>query len=214
MATPAIEADDGWSYGLGLELRTRDGRQEIRHGGSMPGFGATMLGDLDSGLGVAVAVNATDEHDLTEEVAAAILDLQRDRAAPRVTDPLAVAEAGGATRGPTPATQAGLPTAEGDRSSSTEKPLEPRGGDRFLADRAGALGFFLLGFRREDGRVVEAHARRRRLSARGVLRPTSPSRRRSGAPIRGTTGPYNPWYSNFRVVLRGGELVAHLGAWG
>ncbi len=60
MTTRAIEADDGWWYGLGLELRGR----EIRHGGSMPGFGTTMLGDLDSGLGVAVGVNARDEQDL------------------------------------------------------------------------------------------------------------------------------------------------------
>ena len=93
MTTPAVEADDGWWYGYGLELRERDGRREIRHGGSMPGFGATMLGDLDSGLGVAVGVNATDERDLTEEIAVAILDLYRDGTAPpRIPDPLAVEE--------------------------------------------------------------------------------------------------------------------------
>ena len=72
----------------------------------MPGFGATMLGDLDSGLGVAVAVNATDERDLTEEVAAAILDLQRDRVEPRVLDPLSVPRQA-ITRGPIQARQAG-----------------------------------------------------------------------------------------------------------
>ena len=102
----------------------------------MPGFGATMLGDLDSGLGVAVAVNATDERDLTEDVAAAILDLQRDRAEPRVADPLAVAEAA-ELRGRLHRRRRQVPiAAEGDRLLLDGQPLEPRGSDRFLADRA------------------------------------------------------------------------------
>jgi CubicO group peptidase (beta-lactamase class C family) len=89
MTTPAIEADDGWWYGCGLELRGRS----IRHGGSMPGFGATMLGDLDSGIGVAVAVNSYDEQDFTERIADALLELYRGGALPAIPDPLAVEDA-------------------------------------------------------------------------------------------------------------------------
>ena len=151
MTTPAIEADDGWWYGCGLELRGR----EIRHGGSMPGFGATMLGDLDSGLGVAVAVNATDEQDLTEGVAEALLDLYRDGVAPAAVDPLAIVDAtdyAGVYEG-----DAGrlVIAAEDDRILLDGEPLEPRRTDRFLADRPD-LSLFFLRFHREDGRIVEA----------------------------------------------------------
>jgi D-alanyl-D-alanine carboxypeptidase len=202
MITPAIEADDGWWYGLGLELRER----EIRHGGSMPGFGATMLGDLDSGLGVAVAVNATDERDLTEDVAEAILGLYRDEALPSVRDPLAVERAHDYA-----GMYAGEPghldiKAEGDRLFLDGEPLEPRGTDRFLAQRSD-LELFHLVFRREDGRIVAAahggDVYRRKGTATAPAQPP---------PAEWSTYPghyraYNPWYSNFRVVLRAGEPV-------
>ena len=212
MTTPAIEADDGWWYGCGLELREREGRREIRHGGSMPGFGATMLGDLDSGLGVAVAVNATDERDLTEEVAAAILDLQRNRAEPSVEDPLSVAQAAEYAGAYTREGRRLVLTAEGDRLLLDGQPLEPRGSDRFLADRAD-LWHFLLGFRREEGQVVEAlHGGDvyRREGAAEVLVPAPPP---EWSAYTGHYRAYNPWYSNFHVVLRAGELVL-IWAWG
>ena len=49
----------------------------MRHGGSMPGFASTMLGDLDSGYSVAALMNGPDEHDATEVVARFALDLHR-----------------------------------------------------------------------------------------------------------------------------------------
>jgi len=206
MTTPAIEADDGWWYGYGLELREREGRREIRHGGSMPGFGSTMLGDLDSGLGVAVAVNSVDERDLTEEVAEAVLDLYRDAVPPPVPDPLAVE--GAVDYDGLYASDAGrlVVSAEGDRLLLDGEPLERRGTDRFLADRPD-LSFFLLHFHREDGRVVEAaHGGDvyRREGAAATEVPTPPG---EWLAYPGHYRAYNPWYSNFRVVLRAGELV-------
>ena len=114
-----------------------------------------MLGDLDSGLGVAVAVNATDERDLTEEVAEAILNLYRDGAQPSVVDPLAVENAADFAGVYTGTCGRLTVTAEGDRLVLDGQPLEPRGNDRFFADRP-ELAVFLLCFRREDDRVVEA----------------------------------------------------------
>jgi CubicO group peptidase (beta-lactamase class C family) len=206
MTTPAIEADDGWWYGLGLELREREGRREIRHGGSMPGFGTTMLGDLDSGLGVAVGVNATDEQDLTEGVAEAILDLYRDAVAPRVRDPLAVEDA--ADYAGVYVGEAGrlAVSAEGGHLLLDGEPLEPRRSDRFLAARPD-LSLYFLRFRREDGRVVEA------------VHGGDVYRREDSAPASGPAHPpewnafpghyraYNPWYSNFRIILRQSELM-------
>jgi hypothetical protein len=66
-----VESEDGWSYGYGLERKG----SLFRHGGSMPGFASTMLGDLDSGYVVAVLMNGPDEHDASEEVARFALDL-------------------------------------------------------------------------------------------------------------------------------------------
>jgi D-alanyl-D-alanine carboxypeptidase len=203
MTTPVIEADDGWWYGYGLELRG----EEIRHGGSMPGFGATMLGDLDSGLGVAVAVNAPDERaDRTEDVAAAILGLYRDGVQPSVVDPLTVegaADLAGVYAGPAGTLTI---TAEGDRLLLDDHPLEPRGNDRFLADRPD-LALFLLGFRREGDLVVDAvHGGDvyRREDATSVSTADPPA---EWSAYPGHYRAYNPWYSNFRVVLREDELL-------
>jgi hypothetical protein len=202
MTTPAIEADGGWWYGCGLELRGT----EIRHGGSMPGFGATMLGDLDSGLGVAVAVNATDEQDLTETIAEALLALFRDGAAPRAPDPLAVEDAGD---------YAGTYEGEGGRLVVTDggnrllldgEPMEPRGTDRFFAERPDRP-LWHLRFLREADRIVAAA-----FGGDVYRREGAPSRASPAAPDEWDAYPghyraYNPWYSNFRVVLRAGELV-------
>lgn len=70
---PLLDSGDEWSYGYGLERKG----ELIRHGGSMPGFASTLLGDLDSGHAVAVLMNGADEHDATEVVADFALDLHR-----------------------------------------------------------------------------------------------------------------------------------------
>jgi CubicO group peptidase (beta-lactamase class C family) len=62
-----------WTYGYGLERKG----DVIRHGGSMPGFAATLIGGLDSGYAVAVLMNGPDEHDATDAVARYALDLCR-----------------------------------------------------------------------------------------------------------------------------------------
>ena len=68
-----LESGHGWSYGYGLERKG----DLVRHGGSMPGFASTMVGDLDSGYAVAVLMNGPDEYDATEVVAHFVLDLHR-----------------------------------------------------------------------------------------------------------------------------------------
>ena len=68
-----FDSEGGWSYGYGVERKgTRFG-----HGGSMPGFSSTLLGDLESGLVVAVLMNGPDERLATETVAKFALDLHR-----------------------------------------------------------------------------------------------------------------------------------------
>jgi CubicO group peptidase (beta-lactamase class C family) len=75
--------DDGWSYGYGLERKN----ELVRHGGSMPGQSCTMLGDLETGLAVAVLLNGPDENDVTEEVADYALALARGESLSPPGDP-------------------------------------------------------------------------------------------------------------------------------
>jgi CubicO group peptidase (beta-lactamase class C family) len=70
---PLLDSGHGWSYGYGLERKG----SLFGHGGSMPGFASSMLGDLDSGFVVAALMNGPDEHNATEVVARFVLDLHR-----------------------------------------------------------------------------------------------------------------------------------------
>jgi CubicO group peptidase (beta-lactamase class C family) len=68
-----VDSGDGWRYGYGLEVKDN----LVRHGGSMPGFASTLLGDRESAIAVAALMNGPDEHDATEEVARFALDLHK-----------------------------------------------------------------------------------------------------------------------------------------
>lgn len=62
MARPASVDDAGtWTtaFGLGLQLHRSEGRSLVGHGGSMPGFVASVLVDPGSGDGAVVLANAT-----------------------------------------------------------------------------------------------------------------------------------------------------------
>ena len=68
MRTPAAPpGDDTWSggYGLGLQLFRRDGRLFFGHGGSMPGFLATLCVSAANGVGGIALANATSGPDIS-----------------------------------------------------------------------------------------------------------------------------------------------------
>lgn len=67
MRVPASPpGDDAWAggYGLGLQLFRRDGRLLFGHGGSMPGFVATMCVSPADGIGGIALANATSGPDV------------------------------------------------------------------------------------------------------------------------------------------------------
>jgi len=67
MRVPASPpGDDAWAggYGLGLQLFRRDGRVLFGHGGSMPGFLATLCVSPDDGVGAIALANATSGPDI------------------------------------------------------------------------------------------------------------------------------------------------------
>jgi len=62
MSRPAAVDDGGaWStgFGLGLQLRRTEGRSLVGHGGSMPGFVASLVTEPATGDGAVVLANAT-----------------------------------------------------------------------------------------------------------------------------------------------------------
>jgi CubicO group peptidase (beta-lactamase class C family) len=122
MAGPRIASGEGWSYGYGLEARTEQGRRLFRHGGSMPGFGSTMLGDFDAGLAVAVLLNGPDEHDVTEAVASYALELA----------------SGGATA---------TPPGDPEEKAAEDRPSDPRQEWSALYGRFRSYNPWLPGFR-------------------------------------------------------------------
>jgi hypothetical protein len=201
------EADE-WTYGYGLESRGT----LVRHGGSMPGFGSTMVGDLDAGLGVVALVNSTDEGSLTEEVAEAALDLYRGAAAapPAVPDPLAIDNAGDYAGTYSSADGRLVLAAEGERlvleRAGARVSLERRRGDRFLVDHPD-FALFPLAFER-DGEMVVAAIHGSDVYAREgarTLPACSPPPEWSAYP--GHYRAYNPWFTNFRILLRRGRLL-------
>lgn len=58
-ASPPEAADMDSGYGLGLQLSRRGGRLLVGHGGSMPGFLATVWVSVEDGVGAVVLANAT-----------------------------------------------------------------------------------------------------------------------------------------------------------
>jgi CubicO group peptidase (beta-lactamase class C family) len=63
MAEPAVVDDaDTWTsgYGLGLQVFRENGRRLTGHGGSMPGFLATVVVDQGTGTGAVTLANATN----------------------------------------------------------------------------------------------------------------------------------------------------------
>jgi D-alanyl-D-alanine carboxypeptidase len=207
MSREVAERREGWSYGYGLMLGGEPGQRQLAHGGSMVGYGSTMLGDIDAGLGVVVLVNGPDEGNLTWQLATAALALYRDdQSVPPLPDLLAVPDAddyAGAYSNPTGRFEL---EAHGDRLLLDGVPLEPRGPDRFYADRPD-LELFLLTFEREDGTVVDVAHGADVYVREGAPRALSANPPGEWATYAGHYRAYNPWLSNFRVLLRSDHLV-------
>jgi CubicO group peptidase (beta-lactamase class C family) len=70
----APPAGDGGGYGFGLQIWERENRTQFGHGGSMPGFLATLLVSPDDGLGAVTLANVT-AGPVIGEIAADLIDI-------------------------------------------------------------------------------------------------------------------------------------------
>lgn len=202
-------------YGYGLMTNTVDEHTYLGHSGGMVGYWAQMIADMDSGLGVMVMANGSyiDQR----EIAVYALKLLRAALAgsdlpplPPQADPQQVANA---------ADYAGVYTSGDQTLAFTDEngqlilkhkghnlALYGRGENSFYADHPD-FNRSLLQFGRENEQVVEVfysgdwYTSERYTGAKNFDYPAE-----WNAYI-GHYRSYNPWISNFRVVLRKGGLV-------
>jgi len=144
-------------------------------------------------------------------VATAALDCYRvGQGAPSLPDPLAVENAQEFEGAYSDGGRRLVLAAQEERlvlvCDEVEVALEPRGDDRFLADHPD-FALFLLTFRREDGAVVEACHGPDACVREGVERPSVGNPPPEWSAFVGHYRAYNPWITNFRVILRRDRLV-------
>lgn len=210
---PMGDEGHGRFYGYGLRISGGEGRTVIGHGGGMVGYYASILADLDDGLGVVVLTNGPGE---PVEIARFALELLRAAvheehlpSLPQTPEPTCIgspADFSGRYR-----SQSGAFTlvAQGERlmviCGGDRVALEVRGEDRFYVPHPD-FSRHLFRFGREDGEVVEAfHGSDWYVNERyrGPTRFDFPT---EWAAYPGHYRSHNPWYTNFRVVMRKEKL--------
>ncbi len=217
MTSPFVEAR-GHHYGYGLHIDEINGRTYIGHNGSTIGYLATMLAEVDSGFGVIIFVNGPAECDkdaiaeyALELMYAVSSDEPRPHPPPTI-DPRQIENA---------ADYAGVYKSENKiihlkadgkqlllADADEDIVLEKRDEEQFMANRSD-LALFLLSFRREGGQVVGfGHGPDIYVKEGAIwefVTTDCPDRWKA---YPGHYRAHNPWFTNFRVFLRDGQLFA------
>lgn len=218
LTRPWIEGDEAiWGHaGYGLYVFRRGGSAMVGHGGDTPGYEAYLMADLDLGCGVALLAAQPYPPGLIRGVLDVVQAALRGQPLPELPaprDPARVddASAYAGRYGPPAAPGALVLRAHGDRLllavDGGEVALEARGPDRFYA-RHPRFDRHLLSFGRDGaGRVVEAWHGAGWYPAEGVAFPPAPDVPAEWQAYAGHYRSFNPWESNFRVLLRRGKLL-------
>jgi CubicO group peptidase (beta-lactamase class C family) len=227
----AEKEEKGSFYGYGLGIRESDGHTYVGHGGGMVGYYSYILIDMDEGLGAVVLMNGPGgQSDL--EIANYVLKLLRaalhNQELPSVplTDPTKIENAADyagtyrACHGPRPEPTEGhnqkaiaealtLGAEEGHlilRYGDESVMLERRGSNQFYVDHPD-FALFLLGFRREDGEVVEVFNGPDWYINDRYKGSTTFDYPPDWDAYPGHYCSHNPWLTNFRIILRKGRLT-------
>jgi CubicO group peptidase (beta-lactamase class C family) len=217
---PEGDEDYGSSYGYGLNISEDEGHTIIGHGGGMVGFYASILADLDDGLGVVVLTNGPGEPSVIARFALKLLGTTRhDRELPPLPS------ASEPTHIDKPADFAGSYTAETRAFTLVaqgEQLMMDYGGDRLILEQRGEDCFyvphpdfvqFCLRFGREEDQVVEALHGTDWYVNQHYAGPAVFDCPTEWVAYPGHYRSHNPWHTNFRVILRKGKLIL-LEPWG
>lgn len=210
-------------YGYGLATYNQEGHSYIGHGGGNAGFRSAIVVDLDAGLGVVFLLNLNGETDPV--VAAATHALSALRSAHRGEKLPAMPPPGDVTSVPNGSEFAGsyrfgkrvlTVTPENGRLRLEHEgqviALERRTQDNFYV-RHPDFDLFLLEFKRQAGQVVEAWHGPDWYVRRDYSGPGSFEVPQEWEAYTGHYRGRNPELSNFRVILRRGNLTLVL-PWG
>lgn len=217
MLQRVIEPSDelhGKFYGYGLNIDESKGHTYIGHGGGMVGYRSWILADINDGLGVVVLTNGCQD---PYNIAQFTLQLLRCAFHGQQMPPLPQKDDPSQITNPTDYTgiyqaddKSFVLRAEGKQLimeyEGDNIALEKRGPDCFYVNHP-HFALFLLRFGREGNQVVEAfHGPDWYINDR-YSGPTCFDYPREWRTYTGHYRSYNPWFTNFRVVLRKGELV-------
>lgn len=212
LIAPVIATDDGLHgahYGLGLYTQEINGRHIFGHSGGMVGYTADMLADLDSDLGVIVLTNGPAEPSKLSRYALDLLHAALDDKAlpnyPTEENGLFDETFGQyANRERAFVLTADKRFALGFGLASVS--VQPRSPDEFLVPLAD-FGLFPVRLVREDDAVTGATYGGERFARQGYpLKTASPYPPEWDA-YPGHYRSHNPWFGNFRIVLREGSLL-------
>jgi D-alanyl-D-alanine carboxypeptidase len=216
MIEPVIATGDGVhgaAYGYGLTIDTEDGHCLIGHSGGMVGYGCHLLVDLDAGLGTVVMINGPGKPELVARFAFQVLRAAADGRAlpalPPAVDPQPVERAAdyvGRYGDPPELTVVPRGSGLGLVRGESEIPLELIEGDRFFA-RHPEWERYPVQFGRQDGVVVELCHGSRWYPHQRHRGPTEWDIPAEWLAYPGHYRSHNPWFTNWRVVIRKGALV-------
>ena len=232
MITPLVPSSDppyhDAAYGYGLNIDELEGRRRVGHGGGMVGFSSNIDLDLDAGFGVVVLTNGPwspwpiADFALRSACAASTdgplpeppeLDYAKVAGAERYAGTYVMpgaADTDGApasTHALTVAAEDGtLVLSQGEHAVPLVHTDDP---EAFVAAK-GSLGVFALRFERRGEEVVGIVHGPGRFVRDGLTEPVEEQigeLARAWKPFVGHYRAHNPWFTNFRVVERGGHLV-------
>lgn len=219
MTQPAIATQQwgGAHYGCGLILADIDGHACLGHGGSTTGFVSAMIADQDNGIGVVVLVNGWVRSYGAADMAMHLLKILRAGLhGNKLPEPVPDADPDYIKNASdyvgTYGSGENLLTvvSDGDRLNlqwdGQECSLQRRGEDAFYAPHP-HWERYLLEFGRSGGRVVEAFHGPDWYPAGSYSGPASFEYPESWKSYPGHYRAYNFGLTNFRVVLRKGELL-------
>ncbi len=210
-AMEETDAVRGEAYGYGVEVYSESGHAMIAHTGGMIGFTSALLADRDLGIGIVLLTNGLAD---TGEMARAIMgairaELEGREEGPSIPDVHLLKDAAKHAGTYSGASRTLQLRAEGSRlvvkDGDREAPLEARAPDGYYAALEG-LDMFLFKPEEDEGRVIGLAHGPDFYKARGAPAPKKPRHPRSWGGYVGHYRTYNPWISNFRIVLRLGRL--------
>jgi D-alanyl-D-alanine carboxypeptidase len=219
---PVIPTGDdlhGEHYAYGLFTQQLEGHACIGHSGGMVGYSAFILADLDAGLGAVTLVNGPGESEDIARHALVCLRAEMEKhdlpAAPNA-DPFHIDNAEEYTGEYRQGDRTLRFKAEGQRlflvNNGGSTPLERLEKDCFYAGHP-EFDLFAFSFQRQDGKVTAVGHGEDWYSRTDADSAAAPAVPPAWQAYPGHYRSHNPWLSNFRVVLRHGQLLFIYPGW-